>query len=77
MFKVKSKEFIREMGFVKNDVDYVIRGKNVNGGICTLFTIYKGSPYIRFARMTQGQTEEQLKLIHEWTKKDYIEWEEI
>ena len=45
------------------------------GGVATLFTIYKGSPYIRTMR-TGYVLEQQLYLIYEWTKKDYIEWED-
>ena len=75
MFKLKKDEYKKEMGFVTSDIDYVYRGKNATGGVATLFTIYKGSPYIRTMR-TGYVLEQQLYLIYEWTKKDYIEWED-
>lgn len=75
MFKLKNEKYIENMGFVKNGVDYVYRGKNALGGVATLFTIYKGSPYIRSMK-TGYVLEEQLHLIYEWTKEDYIEWED-
>ena len=75
MLKLKNENELYNMGFVKSGIDYVYRGKNINGGACVLFTIYKGSPYIRCSR-TGYVLEEQLHLIYEWTKKDYIEWED-
>lgn len=75
MFKLKNEKYIENMGFIKNGVDYVYRGKNSLGGVVTLFTVYKGSPYIRSMK-TGYVLEEQLRLIYEWTKKDYIEWED-
>lgn len=75
MLKVKDLQNITDMGFVKNGIDYVYRGKNTNGGVATLFTIYKGSPYIRCMK-TGYVLEEQLRLVYEWTKKDFIVWED-
>lgn len=75
MFKLKTGVTPVELGFTKHDIDYVYRGKNSQGGVATLFTIYKGSSYIRCMK-TGYVLEEQLKLIYEWTKSDYIQWEE-
>lgn len=74
MFKIKQGITPEDLGFVKHDIDYVYRGKNIQGGVVTLFTIYKGSPYIRCAR-TGYVLEQQLYLIYEWTKSEYIQWE--
>lgn len=76
MIKVKDKKYIEEMGFTKNeDHDYICRGKAEDGTLVKLFTIYAGSLYIRNAK-TAYTNSLQLKLIYDWTKKDYIEWEE-
>lgn len=75
MFKLNVGVTPEQLGFAKHDIDYVYRGKNSLGGVATLFTIYKGSPYIRCAR-TGYVLEEQLKLVYQWTKSDYIMWEE-
>lgn len=75
MFKVKDTSTLREMGFRKDDNgDYVIR-KNVDGTLRTIFTVYLGSTYLRFPRASYI-AQEALRCIHEWTKKDYIEWED-
>lgn len=73
MFKLKSNDVILDMGFIKKDGDYVYQ-KNIQGTLRTLFKIYRGSPYIRHSRTSYVEAE-QLRLIHEWTKHDYIEWE--
>ena len=76
MFKLKSKNILKEMGFKQSGCDWVCKGKTDKGTICTLFTVYAGSSYIRYAR-TGYICDSQLKLIYEWTKKDYIEWEDM
>ena len=75
MFKLKDQTALRDMGFKKDDNgDYVVR-KSIEGSMRTIFTIYMGSDYIRFPR-TSYIAQEALHCIHEWTKKDYIEWED-
>lgn len=75
MFKIKDTSNLREMGFKKNDDgDYVIR-KSIDGSLRTLFTVYMGSEYLRFSR-TSYVALDALHLIYEWTKKNYIEWED-
>lgn len=73
MFKIKNMKYINEMGFIRNGDDYIIR-KMIEGNPRILFTIYAGSSYIRQSRSSYTSTE-QLRLIYEWTKADYIEWE--
>lgn len=74
MLKVKDIKKLEEMGFKKDGCDYVYR-YNDDGSIRTCFTIYAGSPYIRFSK-TVYVTVEQLRCIYEWTKNNYIEWED-
>jgi hypothetical protein len=74
MFKIGKKENLTEMGFVKNNDDYVIR-KEIDGVSRVLFTVYKGSPYLRYSK-TGYVMEEQLKLIFQWGKNNLIEWED-
>ena len=75
MFKLKDGISPLDLGFESKDIDYC-KYVEVDGTIRTCFTIYKGSPYVRYSK-TSYVCEEQLKLIYEWTKLDYIEWEEI
>lgn len=74
MFKITDITKLEEMGFKKNNCDYVYR-YNDDGSIKTCFTVYAGSPYLRYSR-TSYVSGEQLKCIYEWTRKNYIEWEE-
>ena len=75
MFKIKSKEYLKDMGFVLVDgADYVCR-RELEDRFATFFTIYKGSPYIRCGK-TSTFVEHQLKCIYDWALKGYIEWEE-
>lgn len=74
MLKITSSEYLKDMGFVLEGADYVCR-KELEDRFAILFTIYKGSPYIRCYK-TSTVVEHQLKCIYEWTKKGYIEWEE-
>lgn len=73
MFKLKDGLRPEDLGFRRKDVDYVIT-KEVDGVLRMLFKIYRGSPYIRSSK-TSYVCDEQLKLIYDWTKQDYIEWE--
>ena len=75
MFKLKDGINPSDLGFIKKDLDYV-RYIEIDGVNRTCFTIYRGSCYIRYSK-TSYVNEEQLRLIYEWTKLDYIEWEEI
>lgn len=77
MFKVKAKEDLEKMGFTrKGDTrDYICVGTDEFGDKKVLFKVYFGSPYIRCSASTYA-SEGQLKLIHEWTKENYIEWED-
>ena len=75
MFKIKDGIKPLDLGFVKKDFDYVYYG-DVEGVKRMLFTVYMGASYIRYSK-TSYVTEEQLKLIYEWTKNDLIEWEDI
>ena len=75
MFKIKDTSTLRDMGFKKDDNgDYVVR-KSIDGTVRTIFTVYIGSNYLRFPR-TAYIAQEALHCIHEWTKKNYIEWED-
>lgn len=73
MFRLKEGVRPEDLGFRRKDVDYVITG-DIDGAIKILFKIYRGSGYIRSSR-TSYVSDDQLRLIHEWTKQDYIEWE--
>lgn len=72
MLRVIDEKYITQMGFMKNGHDWVYI-TNVDGDKRTCFTIYAGSTYIRYAK-TSYVNEEQLRLVHEWTKLGYIEW---
>ncbi len=74
MFKIKDKKYLEEMGFVLKGADWVFV-KELEDRYAVLFTVYKGSPYIRCYK-TSTVVEHQLKCIYDWTKKDYIEWED-
>ena len=74
MFKIKSKEYLKDMGFVLEKDDYVCR-KELADRYAVLFMVYKGSPYIRTYQISKV-IEHQLKCIYDWTLKGYIEWEE-
>lgn len=75
MLKIKDGVNPKDLGFKTKDFDYV-KYVIVDGCEKLVFTIYKGSPYIRYSK-TAYVSEEQLKLIYEWTKKDVIEWEDV
>lgn len=75
MFKLKAGIEPTVLGFESKDFDYVKYG-DVDGVKRTMFTIYKGSPYLRYSKASYV-VEEQLKLIHDWSKSDYIEWEDL
>lgn len=75
MFKLKNNVKPETLGFEKKDFDY-IRYTNVDDVKKSCFVIYGGSPYIRHSK-TSYISEEQLKMIYDWTKKDYIEWEDF
>jgi hypothetical protein len=74
MFKVKNKDYLKDMGFVLEGDDYVCR-KELEDRFAILFKIYKGSLYIRCYR-TSTVVQHQLRCIYEWAVKGYIEWEE-
>lgn len=63
-----------KLGFECKDHDYVYYVK-IDGIKKLGFTIYKGSPYIRYSK-TAYIVDEQLKCIYEWVKNDYVEWED-
>ena len=75
MLKIKDGIQPCELGFVEKDFDHVCYG-TVDGLKKILFTIYKGSPYIRYSKAAYVN-EEQLRLIYKWTKQDLIEWEDL
>lgn len=75
MFKLKEGINPRTLGFVDKDFDYVYYAI-VDEVKKIVFTIYKGSPYLRYSKSAYAN-DEQLRLIHEWTKQDVIEWENI
>lgn len=75
MFKIKDNIDPYDLGFVEKDFDYVYYGI-VDGLKKVVFTIYKGSRYLRYSKSSYVN-EQQLKLIYEWTKKDVIEWENM
>ena len=72
MFRIKDTSKLAEMGFSKNDYtgDHEIM-RVIKGNKKRLFIIYRGSDYLRYSK-TGYVVEEQLKLIYEWSKKDYI-----
>lgn len=74
VFRILDLSKLEEMGFKKEDYDYVYREK-VDGAMRTLFTVYAGSQYLRYSKTSYVCTT-QLKCIYEWTKKNYILWEE-
>lgn len=78
MFKIKdtSPNVLKEMGFVRSeDGDFILR-KVIDGSMRNVFTIYRGSEYLRVVKTSYYIFIEALHYIHEWTKKDYIEWED-
>ena len=75
MLKAKDLESIKKMGFIKDDCDFIYRGKTEDGELVKLFTIYAGSLYLRNTKTSYSSTL-QLKCIYDWTKAGYIEWEE-
>lgn len=75
MLKLKDSVNPKDLGFKTKDFDYV-RYIDVDGVQKVCFTIYKGSPYIRYSK-TAYVAEEQLKLVYEWSKNNYIEWEDL
>lgn len=74
MLKVIDPSYIAKMGFVKSGYDWVCY-LLIDGDKKLVFTIYAGSPYLRFSK-TAYIAEEQLRLVYEWTKAGYIEWED-
>lgn len=74
MFRITDLSKLEEMGFKKDEYDYVYREK-VDGTMVKYFTVYAGSPYLRYTK-TAYSSPGQLKCIYEWTKKNYIIWEE-
>lgn len=74
MFKLKEGYKPQDIGFKRKDMDWIYQ-KTVEGTARVLFKIYLGSPYLRSSK-TGYVLEEQLKLIYDWTKADYIEWED-
>lgn len=74
MFKIMDLSKLEEMGFKKDGFDYVYR-ETVDGVMKTLFTVYAGSSYLRYSK-TSYSSLGQLRCIYEWTKKNYILWEE-
>jgi len=75
MLRVTNNDFIKEMGFTRVDCDYIYYGM-VDDVKKALFTIYAGSPYIRFSK-TNYVANIQVKCICEWVKKGYVEWVEV
>jgi len=76
MFIITDEKYLKEMGFKKNeDGDYIYKSV-INGSMKKLFTVYAGSLCMRYGKGTYASTE-QLKCIYNWTKKDYIKWEEL
>lgn len=75
MIKVKDLSYIKEMGFIQTEENDFVYREIVDGSPKTLFTIYAGSLYLRHAKTSYSNTQ-QFKCIYEWTKKNYIEWEE-
>lgn len=73
MLKIKGTITPEELGFEKKNVDYVMYVVGDDGIKKTGFTIYMGSPYIRYSK-TAYISETQLKVIYEWIKNDWIEW---
>lgn len=69
MFKIKDMSKIKDMGFICSGEDYVCRENHK-----TIFTIYKGSPYLRYSKSAYI-CDAQMKKIYDWSKEDYIEWE--
>lgn len=74
MLKVIDVGYLPKMGFTKNGFDWVC-APLIDGEKKTCFTVYAGSAYIRYSK-TSYVTDTQLRLVYEWTKKGYIEWEE-
>lgn len=74
MLKVVNPDYIPKMGFTKMGHDW-IRYVIIEGEKKLVFTIYAGSLYLRFSK-TSYVSEEQLRLIYDWTKAGYIEWED-
>lgn len=73
MFKIKGDVAPEDLGFEKKSVDYVMYVLDDDGIKRTGFTIYMGSPYIRYSR-TAYISNNQLKVMYDWIKKDLIEW---
>lgn len=73
MFKLKDGVKPTDLGFEKKSCDYTCYVLGDDGVKRTGFTIYMGSPYIRYSK-TAYINDAQLKMMYDWTKKDYIEW---
>ena len=75
MFKIKEGFSPEDLGFEKKSRDYGMYVVGDDGIKRTGFTIYMGSPYIRYSK-TAYIGDSQLKTIYDWVKKDLIEWVE-
>ena len=73
MFKIKNDIKPIDLGFERKNCDYVFYVKGDDGIKRTGFTIYMGSPYIRYSK-TAYVSDVQLKAIYDWIKQDAIEW---
>lgn len=73
MFKLKENISPEDLGFEKKNFDYVCYVLSDDGVKRTGFTIYMGSPYIRYSK-TSYISDGQLKAMYNWIKNDYIDW---
>ena len=73
MFRLKENISPEDLGFEKKSFDYIRYVVGDDGVKKTGFTIYMGSPYIRYSK-TAYLSDGQLKVIYDWVKNDYIEW---
>ena len=73
MFRLKENISPEDLGFEKKSFDYVKYVVGDDGIKKTGFTIYMGSPYIRYSK-TAYISDSQLKIMYYWIKNNYIEW---
>lgn len=73
MFKLKEGVRPEDLGFEKKSFDYVRYVVGDDDIKRTGFTIYMGSPYIRYSK-TAYISDSQLKVMYDWIKKDLIDW---
>lgn len=73
MFKLKEGIRPENLDFEKKNFDYVRYVVGDDGIKRTGFTIYMGSPYIRYSK-TAYISDSQLKVMYDWIKKDLIDW---